>query len=331
MSEEAVAYKTKKTWTAIFENHRSRGEWLEARKTGIGASEVASIFGCGYANTSPITVWAEKTGRARQEFDQATLKRLNRGKRLEPYIAMEFQEETGLKTVDPGDYAIFRSEQYEWLFATLDRWCPHPEYGPIPVELKAVNGRFRSDWDEDQEPPLKYNVQCQTQMAVTGTSHCYLVGLIGGDELSIRLIERNDRFIEAMLSKLARFWIYVQKNEMPPVDESEATKAMMGLIYPFDSGAEVSLSLEFAELDLRLATAKEQAKALDKEITGIENQIKAAIGEATKGVLPSGGGYTWKEQSRKSIDSELLRANHPEIAAECEKCSTFRVLRRSSK
>lgn len=327
----STAVSTKQQWTAIIEPWGCRLDWLEARKTGIGASEVASIFGVGYADTSPITVWAEKTGQAKPEFDESTLRRLNRGKRLEPYIALEFSEETGLKTSDPGEYTIFRSNEYEWLFATLDRWCVHPEYGTIPVELKAVNGRFRSDWDEELEPPLKYNVQCQTQMAVTGASHCYLVGLIGGDELSVRLIERNDRFIEAMLSKLAKFWLHVVNRTMPPVDESEATKAVLGLIYPHDQGTEVSLPEEFTDLDLRLSTAKEAAKALEKEITGIENQIRAAIGEATKGVLPGGGGFTWKEQSRKSIDAEMLRATYPDIALECEKCSTFRVLRRTNK
>jgi putative phage-type endonuclease len=327
----STAYETKQLWTSIVEPWDCRREWLQARNRGIGASEVAAIFGCGYESASPVTVWAEKTGQAAQEFDEATLKRLNRGKRLEPYIAMEFSEETSLATVDPGEFTIFRSSEYDWLFATLDRWCIHPEHGPIPVELKAVNGRFRSDWDEELEPPLKYNVQCQTQMAVTGASHCYLVGLIGGDELSIRLIERNDRFIEAMLSKLAKFWLHVLNKTMPPVDESEATKAVLGLIYPHDQGTEVSLPEEFRELDLRLATAKEAAKALDKEITGIENQIRAAIGEATKGVLPGGGGFTWKDQSRKSIDAEMLRATYPEVAVECEKCSTFRVLKRSSK
>lgn len=330
MSEVAERYETKSRWTSITEFHDTREQWLETRKTGIGASEVASIFGVGYAGSSPITVWAEKTGAAKQEFDEATLKRMERGRRLEPYIAMEFTEETGLETVDPGDYTIYRSDTYEWLFATLDRWCHHPEYGPIPVELKAVNARFRGDWDEDIEPPLKYMVQCQVQMLVTGTRHCYLVGLIGGDELVVRLIERNDAFCEAMLSKLARFWIYVQKREMPPVDESEATKAILGLIYPYDSGTEVSLPDDFVELDRQLLELKDQRKQIETKIDGIENRIKAAIADATWGVLPVGR-YSWKEQSRKSIDADLLRDRYPEIALECEKCSTFRVLRRSSK
>lgn len=315
-------------WTAITEFYDTRSEWLEARKSGIGASEVASIFGVGYVNASPITVWAEKTGAAKQDIDSETLKRMARGTRLEPFIAMEFEEATGLATVDPGDFTIYRSDTYEWLFATLDRWCHHPEHGPIPVELKAVNGRFRADWDEEIEPPLKYMVQCQAQMMVTGTRHCYLVGLIGGDELVVRLLERNDAFCEAMVSKLAKFWVYVQKREMPPVDESEATKAMLGLIYPHDSGLEVSLPDDFIELDRNLLELKDQRKQVETKIDGIENRIKAAIGEATRGVLP-GASYTWKQQNRTTIDAELLRSELPEIADQFSKTTSFRVLRRS--
>lgn len=302
-------------WDCIVEPWETEREWLEARKIGIGASEVAAIFGVGYASQSPVTVWASKTGRAETEITPELQRLFNRGHRLEPVIAAEFQDETGLISVDPGRYTIYRHPSIAWLFATLDRYTVHPEFGPIPVELKAVNGRFRGDWNVDEEPPLKYMVQCQTQMAVTGASHCYLVGLIGGDELVVRLVERNQKFIDAMTGKLNEFWGYVERDEMPPVDESEATKAMLGMIYPKDTGLEVDLPAEFIELDRELLDLKEQAKTIKAKIDGIENKIKAAIGENTRGCLPSGS-YTWKTQTR---------AEH--IVRE----STFRVLRRSNK
>jgi predicted phage-related endonuclease len=245
-------------------------------------------------------------------------------------IASEFTEETGLECFDPGDFTVYRSLDHHWLFATLDRWCVHLEHGPIPVELKAVHGRFRGDWDAQEEPPLKYMVQCQTQMAVTGAKACYLVGLIGGDEIAVRLIERNQRFIDAMMIKLGEFWQYVTDREMPPVDESEATAAMLGMIYPKDDGTEVSLPIDFIELDRELLQLKEQRKTIETRITGIENLIKAELGTATRGVLPVGS-FSWKEQTRTTIDAESLRNELPEIAERFSKVSSFRVLRRSSK
>jgi putative phage-type endonuclease len=317
-------------WNCIVDRYDSETEWLEARRSGIGASEVASIFGVGYKTQSPVTIWASKTGIAESEIDEETKKLFRRGHRMETVIALEFEDETGLVCVDPGQFAIYRHPTIDWLFSTLDRFTVHSEFGPVPVELKNVNGRFRGEWDIDQDPPLKFVVQCQTQMAVTGASHCYLVGLIGGDELVIRLIERNQRFIDAMVKKLEQFWAFVERREMPPVDESEATKAMLGLIYPRDTGDEISLPDEFVELDRELVDLKESIKTLETRRDGIENLIKANIGDATRGVLPVGS-YSWKAQTRTSVDSEKLAQIAPEVYEECLKVSSFRVLRRAGK
>lgn len=318
-------------WSAICETHETREEWIDARRTGIGASESPGIFGVGYEQQSPITIWSSKIGGPEVEFDAAALKRMNRGKKMEPIIADEFADEVGFPVVDPGEFTVYRSAEHPWLFATLDRFCIHPEFGPIPVEIKNVNGRFRGDWDEEEEPPLKYVVQCQHQMAVTGTSHCYLVGLVGGDELVIRLLERNQRFIDAMVIKLREFWGYVERREMPPVDESEATRAMLGLIYPHDTGDEVSLPPDATEWDHELTDVKEKIKSLDSRKTLLENQLRAAIGNASVGRLPFGGGYSWKQQTRSGIDAKMLRDRYPEAATVCATETSFRVLRRSSK
>lgn len=322
---------TQKTWPAICETHETEQEWREARKSGIGASEVAAIFGCGYKTSSIVTVWADKTeAAAQQEIDEETQEMFDVGHEMEPFIARRFEKRTGLTTHDPGRFTIFRHGSIPWLFSTLDRFVVHPEFGPIPLELKHVNGRFRHEWKECDDPALKFNVQCQTQMEVTGTNHCYLAGWIGGDTLSVHLIERNQRFIDAMVVRLQEFWGYVERREMPPVDESEATRAMLGLIFPHDDGQDVILPGDAVDWDRELLEVKEQLKALEARKDGLENKLKAAIGKATRGCLPVGS-YTWKEQTRSGIDARLLRERFPEAAEACATESSFRVLRRSSK
>lgn len=290
----------------------SREHWLRERKSGIGASESASIFGVGYASQCPANVWESKVSDTAQEFDDATLRLMTRGKRMEPIIAQEFTDETGYLTHDPGEFTIFRHPEHDWIFATLDHVCEHPDLGLVPVELKNVTGRMRGEWEGDL--PLKFQVQCNHQMAVTGATHCYLVGLIAGETLEVRLVERDQRFINVMIKKLGEFWQYVIDRKMPPVDDSEATAKMLARHWPIDQGGEIVLPDDAIDWDRDLAAAKADLKDAEKRKRSCENKIKAAIGDATWGIVPGGGRYSWKTQQRAEY-----------VAAATE----FRVLRRS--
>lgn len=291
---------------SIVEQYADRQSWLNARRSMIGSSDVPAIFGVGYANQSPATIWYSKIGDDVTENDEETEKRMRIGKILEPALSDIFVVETGLQVIDPGEFTIYRHPALSWLGSTLDRQVIHDDYGEIPLELKAVNYFNRNDWTG--EPPLKFQVQVQQQMAVTGASHAYLMGLIGGDEPVIKLIERNQRFIDAMIVKLLDFWGFVERRELPPVDESEATAKVLAKLWPKDSGESVQLPPESMQWDAELVAAKATAKAAEATIKSLENKIKASIGSATDGVLPSGERYTWKHQSRKGYvvnDSEF--------------------------
>jgi putative phage-type endonuclease len=290
-------------------------QWLQERTKGIGASETASIFGVGFKGASALTVWCGKTGGPVFEVDAATQKLFDRGHMMEPVVAQMFATEMELPVIDPGNYTIYRSESESFLFATLDRLTIHAVHGLIPVELKTVHGRFWFEW-EDGDTPLKYQIQCQHQMAVTGATHCYLAALIGGDDLQIRLLKRDDAFISIMLEKLDKFWQLCLTHTMPDVDNSDATARMIGVMYPQSNGSQVSLPADFSDLDIDYLEAKEAFKKAKDVVQGIENRIKAAIGESSEGVTPGGTVFTYREQTMK---------------AHMRKESTFRVLRRKSR
>lgn len=316
--------------TCRITEHATEADWLADRQSGIGASESASVFGCGYAGTSPLTVWASKVKGYRPEFSADQLRRMNRGKKLEPIIAEEFAEETALEVIDPGDYTILRHAEHDWLFATIDRVCISPFDNPALVEIKAVSTFAAAEWKDD-EAPTKHQVQAQHQMAVTGAKRCYLVGLIGGDELAIRVIERDDRFITAMIATLANFWRYVETEEMPPVDGAEGTTAALSYLFPHETLDATDLPDDAAEWDRELLAVKDEIKTLETRKAAIENRIKALIGDHERGNLPGSGGFTWKAQTRKGIDTKRLREEFPEAAEACETKSEFRVLRRTDK
>lgn len=300
----------------IVEDYQNRDEWLLARMSGVGASDVAAILGEGYKDQSPLTVWDSKKNPPR-EVPPEKLKRFQIAKRLEPAMRAIFTDETGWPCELPGEYTICRSREFPWLCASLDGLIEHPEYGLCVGELKDVGQHNRHEWEND-EPPLKYAIQVQAQMATTGLPFGFCMALCGREPI-IKAVPRNERFIDAMIGKLAEFWDYVERGELPPIDASAATGRILAKLWPEDSGATVVLPPAAAEWDAALTKAKEDIKEAEARKLAAENLIKAAIGDASYGDLPDGGRYSWKSQDRR-----ILCKHCGEVLSD----STFRVLRR---
>src|SRR5690242_683913 len=69
----------------------SREAWLQERRKGIGASDIAAILGCDPYRPR-CDVWANKTGRAREDQRAPMLW----GLRMEPLISRRAEERFGL-------------------------------------------------------------------------------------------------------------------------------------------------------------------------------------------------------------------------------------------
>lgn len=300
---------------AKHESFPDEASWVEARRSVIGASDTAGIFGVGYASQSPVTIWSSKTGGEEAPIPPEERKRMDRGKRMEPVVVDEFANEYGKTIFEPGRFTIFYHKAIPWLGATLDR-LTEDEDGLAIVEAKNNTSFARNDWRQE-DPILKYNIQCQHQMAVTGLSRCYLIGLVGGDELFVKVIERDNVFICAMLQRLAEFWEYVDKKQIPPIDGSEATSMWIKSKYKGARGESVVLPDESVEWDRQLIDLKVQEALIKRARKEIENKFRAAIGDAEYGILPfSVGSYKLSIEEVKPYTVEAF---------------TKRVLRRSSK
>lgn len=269
----------------------NRQSWLAARRTCIGASESPAIFGVGYADQSPLTIWNDKVHGHDEEEDSAKSEMFAVGKLMEPSLRSIFTYKTGLPCEAAGEFTLYRHDEYDFIGATLDAWTRDAN-GDAPVELKKIDF-LRDEWKDDNVP-LKYQVQTSQQMLVTGTDHAYVFGLLG-NQPAVRLVRRNDRFIDALIAKLTEFWGYVQRREMPPVDDSAATARILAKLFPYGNGE--TRPIEAAWLEGRRA-AKAEIKAAAERLDACENKIKAAIGDATFGETPSGELVSWKEQHR---------------------------------
>ncbi len=275
--------------------YTTREEWLEARRSSIGASESPGILGHGYASDSAMATYASKLGILDDVIDETTRRRMDIGTAIEPVIRELFTAETGLAVYndafDSGSYARCVSDERPHVSASLDGEI----YNGV-FEAKNVDAFLRHDWDD--APPLRVQIQVQHQMYVTGYTRAYVAALIGGNELVIHEVERDEAFIQAMLPALDEFWDYVESKTPPPPDHTRATSEALWRLYPQDDGESVDLPPEALEWDESLQDLKKTIKKMEEERRGFENEIKACIGEAAYGLLPDGKRYSWKTTER---------------------------------
>jgi len=268
-------------------------EWFQQRAKCIGASDVASILCVPGAYSTPLKVWAEKKALLEQPTGEEVPDWLTLGLRLEPVISDMFVEKTGL-IVEEEDRQ-FISTQYPFLGCSLDRWF-YKAKTRGPLDLKNTGIFMKSRWEDGIYLP--FQVQIQAQMAVTGAEIGAVATLIGGNEFKWGIIERNQRFIDAMIEKLERFWEMVV-NDIMPEPEAEDTKLIGVLLGKESEGTSVALVGEWVEVDNELAKLNDEIKALKAKKDKLEARLKKKIGTAERGVLPGGGQYTFKTVNRE--------------------------------
>lgn len=226
-------------------------EQYEARKSGIGASEVAAVLGLS-SWAKKIDVYAEKRGLT---GPVAETEAMEIGSLQEPTVAELFRRRTGGRVITVSefvrtDYAIrffsaaerdeaeklgiLRNDKTAPLFASCDRFAEFAD-GLVAVELKSVGLNNAWKWGDTgtDKYPVEYWIQVQAQLAVTGLATGYLCALIG-NEFRYYRIERDDVFIRAAIDKIKTFWDnHVMTGEAPgEIDDSPAWRLILKERFP---------------------------------------------------------------------------------------------------
>ena len=272
----------------------SKAEWLSYRQKGIGASETAAILGLD-PYRGPLAVYAEKVGLV-EPSDEET-EAMEWGILLQPIVAVRYADKTNRVLKDHGRYSLCQDEQYPWMLASLD----YEIVDPVAVlEVKTTNIRHTDDWKE--EAPLRFQVQVQKQLRVTGFDMGALAVLVGGQKLYSYDVPRHQGFIDSLVEVEKEFWRRVELRDPPPADGSDATKEFLKRAYPVDDGSVVPLPEEALGWDKVLEMAKADKKEVDAAIQEAQNKFKAAMGEATWGLLSTGDRYSLKLVEKKAYE-----------------------------
>lgn len=284
-----------------------RAAWIETRKTGLGASDVAAILGMS-PWSSPYSVWAEKVEGWEQEPNEAMLW----GKRLEGVIRDQFADETDL--VAGPEMMVFHPE-HKIVFATIDGYVSDAGGDPIGVlELKTDGSYGR--W---QEVPDHYQLQVQWQLLATQLDMAWVACLHGGRNFQVYEVPADPTVQSMVLERAEAWWEKHVTGGVPPeVDGASPTTRVLADLYPDSTPGAVDLDDKSYAAVATLRTLKARAKELEAEIARWENTLKAVLGDYGTGEYQGREVVRWRTVERKGYEVKPSKFRRFELVKEKE-------------
>lgn len=270
-------------------------EWLEARNTGIGASEIGAVLGLpGVSHrSSPLKVFMEKVGAIAPE-DLSDVEAIEWGHEMEPVIANRYNARTGrpVERGRRGRYQVLRSKQYPWALCSLDFWTADDAGGERrPLEVKNVSAFLAEDWLDGT--PDYYFAQVQQQILVTGKPLATSACCIGGNRLAWCDVPRDETMIRKIIFHGTLMWERILQKVPPEPDGSAATKVLLSRLYPQDDGSSVELPAVLLAIVDEWRLAKLDITKAKKTADRCEAEIKATLGTNREGYFATGDRITW--------------------------------------
>lgn len=298
-----------------------RSEFLTARQSGIGGSDIAAVLGLSRYKT-PLDIYLAKTA---PEAQQENAEHLYWGHALEAPIINRFREETGF-AVQPQPPTA-RHPQHEWAIANADALITGADGKPEGIlEIKTSSAFKSREWgaDDTDEIPLEYIAQVQWYMGIFDVDYGYLAVLIGGNRYKHYRLNLDRELFAAMLEKARAFWHGHILAGIPPEPQNSDD---VQRLFPQDDGAAAEADTETLAAYNELKHLKAQAAELKSEIEAREELLKTKIGSRAVMQLEGSPLFTWKAQNRQSFDSKAFKSEYPELYARFVRNSETRVLR----
>ena len=165
--------------------------------------------------------------------------------------------------------------------------------------------------------PEYVQLQVMHQLAVTGHKAADVAVLIGGQELRIFRIERDEALIARLIEMEHAFWQMVESKTPPAGDGSESAEKALRSLYPHSAGDDVDMS-DDPELNATfeaLLVAREQLDAAQKQEARLRQAIQIHMGEAGKATFACGGSVTWRRSKDGQVfNTAQFNKDHPELA-----------------
>lgn len=288
-----------------------------AHNAGLGGSDALAYCGKD-PRCTPLELYLEKIGEApvREEADQ----RQAWGSRLEPVVRDWLAEEIGRPIYKPMN--PFVSKDLPFMVGNLDGVVggDHKE----GVEIKTADKYMAQEFGEagSDQVPIRYVLQVTHYMLVTGMRRFHLGALVGGNDARHYVIDYDAELAGTMLARARLFWSHVETRQPPdPVTLSDAN-----FRWPRSSERIVKANEVITHAVQELNKLRRAEREAQKQADAVELSLKAFMGESA--ILADDAGHrlaTWRQQTRSRLDSKALAQEHPDLVAQYQRESSFRV------
>lgn len=297
-------------------NHQ---EWLDARKGGIGSSEVATLLGVNPWQT-PYQLWLAKRNPSAAEEKESFL--MKAGHYLEDAVSKFCADETGLEIIksSAAEFVVINRER-PYLRVSPDRyaWMPyekHTKDNKVIIECKTTQNTI----DEDSFPEYWF-CQVMYQMGVCEMEKAVVAWLTQGRQFGYKWLNFDkDFYNDVIVAEVERFWTdNIIGGKEPALSDINDVL----LKYPNNvSGKSVDVTEEILAVYNELKNTNEEIKRLTALKKDAETQIKALMQDAEMLVIPASNDNprrviaTWKNaKDGESFNEAAFKEDNPVMYA----------------
>lgn len=318
--------------------------WLEARRQGVTASEIAVIMGLSPWD-SPYALYHRKLGILPGTRDNAAMER---GRVLEPYIAEKWCELNPMWTALGTGRELYAHSERPWQMATPDRMVHRLAHHDGKVNgtdvlpeavLECKTASSMDDWGEPGtgEIPVHYRAQVLWQMDVMGvhTGHVAVLDIPRWRVLEY-VIEHDESPVleyphdvpgppapgicracgdQELMREAARDFLgRIQRQDAPDVDWRPATAYALKQLHSSVEDAEVVVGAQTAS---RYRAALRNSRHWEQRKKLYEAHLRERMGSARRAVTASGeviarrDVYEVREHTRKASTVDKLVPVYP--------------------
>lgn len=278
---------------------------LEARKNGIGGSDIAKILGeSSYGG--PLDLYHEKLNDFTEESNDENIP-AEIGNELEAYLSKKYTQRTGKKVfvVD----TIYHKE-FPFLFANVDGVI---EDNGI-LECKCATHRQFVKWGEEGtfDIPDPYKLQVAYYASITGAPYVDIIVNFGNLNINIYRYERNLKFEEIIVKKAKDFWLNHVIPRIPPEPLTpQETFRNYGVLQTHKDSIKQIDGVHYSSYE-KLVYLTKQKKELDEKIE--QEKAKLCLFLKENEVLVDSGDKvlaTYKGYQTERFDTKLFKEKEP--------------------